>query len=153
MLHANAAWAAPVRSEGDVESSARDRLPTLPYDLAEFAWLHTGPSSWSAEDEPDVGDAEVDDETPLDEIETALLIDLWHSDVLRLARRVAARAARLDHREAFVLSLVDGQSTVAEILDVAGLPVAEVFAILCELCARGLVTPDQSRRMQPRRPR
>jgi hypothetical protein len=39
----------------------RDRMPTLPYDLEEYAWLHTGPKSWSADEgapepEVDLGD-------------------------------------------------------------------------------------------------
>jgi hypothetical protein len=143
----------------------RDRLPTLPHDLREYAWIHTGPPSVAAERaerasrtpaapvarhreshvrelEPAVEDA-ID---AMDSIETGLLVDLWHSDVPRVAS--GGTTSCTDHREAFVLSLLDGASTVGSLLEIADLPVAEVLAILCDLCARGVVTLDRSRRVE-----
>jgi hypothetical protein len=127
----------------------RDRLPTLPHDLREYAWIHTGPGS---ESPPPVTSSLSRSEPPreeeLDAIETGLLVDLWHSDVPRLvAADGGARCVVDDHREAFVLSLLDGESTVGAILEIADLPVAEVLTILCELCARGIVTLDRTKRL------
>jgi len=142
----------------------RDRLPTLPHDLREYAWIHTGPPSETrlaaaptdandasreddgrdASDANDANDAN-DEMNEMNEIETGLLVDLWHSDVPRVAATDTTVCS--DHREAFVLSLLDGESTVGALLEIADLPVAEVLAILCELCARGVVTLDRSRRI------
>jgi hypothetical protein len=45
----------------------------------------------------------------------------------------------LDHREGFLLSLIDGASTVDQILDVCGMPSIEATRILCRLAAEGVV--------------
>ena len=45
----------------------------------------------------------------------------------------------LDHREGFLLSLVDGASSVEQILDVCGMPSLEAARILCRLAAEGVV--------------
>jgi len=55
-------------------------------------------------------------------------------------------AARVDHREAFVLSLLDGESSLEELAAAADLPGAEVLAIIRELCARGIVSLDRTQR-------
>lgn len=123
----------------------RDRLPTLPHDLREYAWIHTGPGSEPPP--PVMTKADPRDEDPLDALETGLLVDLWHSDVPRVVP-TSDTTVLSDHREAFVLSLLDGQSTVGALLEIADLPVGEVLAILCELCARGVVTLDRSRRLE-----
>ncbi len=154
---------------------ARDRLPTLPEDLSEFAWLNTGPESWSAagmlaDDEvyEEVDDSDVvvelsvtdlqdiadciepDDldrhiEGGIDDITAGLLIDLWHSDVPML---IADRTAIIEEeREAHVISLMDGTITVGALLEMSGLPVTDVLGVLCELCARGVVTLDRSHRV------
>jgi hypothetical protein len=49
-------------------------------------------------------------------------------------------AAPLDHREGFVLSLVDGQTTVQGLIDVAAMPDGELIAVLRRMRRLGLVT-------------
>jgi hypothetical protein len=49
-------------------------------------------------------------------------------------------AMPLDARQGFLLSLVDGRCTVEMITDMSGLPRAEVFAMLSELVAMGVLT-------------
>jgi hypothetical protein len=46
----------------------------------------------------------------------------------------------LDHRAGFVLSLVDGRSTLEEVVDVSGMPRLDVLKILVELQSRGVLT-------------
>ncbi len=45
----------------------------------------------------------------------------------------------LDHRAGFVLSLLDGQSTLEEVMDISGMPRLDVLRILVELQSRGVV--------------
>jgi eukaryotic-like serine/threonine-protein kinase len=45
-------------------------------------------------------------------------------------------ALGLDHRAGFVLSLVDGSSSVEDLLDVSGMPRRDALRILCELVER-----------------
>lgn len=96
----------------------RDRLPTIPYDLTEYARLHTGPSSWSAELERD---------------------DPRRADVLELVDDADDDAFVLDDVEAYVVSLVAPKATVADVLDLAGLPSSEVLQVLAKLEGRGIV--------------
>jgi hypothetical protein len=56
----------------------------------------------------------------------------------RLKQKV--ESAPIDHRDAFVLSLIDGGTKVSAILDVAGMPEAEVLAILVRLKRLGIIT-------------
>lgn len=116
-----------VRPEGALHESrpdpvlpVRDRMVTAEYDLSEFARLHTGPSSWSAEPEQD---------------------DPRRHDIVRLVddRDEDEEAALVDDREAYVLSLVAPEATVADVLDMAGMPASEIFAILGSLVQRGVV--------------
>ena len=48
--------------------------------------------------------------------------------------------AELDHREGFLLSLVDGRSSIEALLDAAPMPAEEALAILEGLRASGLIT-------------
>ncbi len=48
-------------------------------------------------------------------------------------------AERLDHRSGFVLSLLDGTTTVEELLDVSGMSEEETLVVLEDLRARGIV--------------
>lgn len=48
-------------------------------------------------------------------------------------------AMPLDPRQGFLLSLVDGRCTVEMIADMSGFPRAEVFAMLSELVAMGVL--------------
>jgi len=127
----------------------RDRLPTLPHDLSEYAREQTGPSSWSAEHDAEALSAWAlaahDD--PLCARMTELLVDISPSDVPVVAVAVRDAARVLGHREAFVLASIDGTSTVEMMLDVVDLPAGEVLAIVCDLCARGIVTLDRSQRI------
>lgn len=126
----------------------RDRLPTIPHDLCEYALAQTGPSSWSAHRDsvhvpawsPDVHD------DPLRAMTTGLLVDVWPTDVPSAATTPDEAARVIDHREAFVFSLIDGKSSLGSMLDGVDLPSAELLAIVCDLCARGLVTLDRSQR-------
>jgi hypothetical protein len=161
----------------------RDRLPTLPEDLTEYAWLHTGPPARLLEemmmaedgsdcrdrfteiaelDPNDVEDVEDDDDddddelyfepASIDDMTTGLLVDLWHSDVPNIISYVspgptATQKMLVDEREARVLSMMDGTATVGTLLESSGLPVADVLDTLCDLCARGVVILDRSRRI------
>src|SRR6185295_2301172 len=102
----------------------------------------TGPESWSAtQDEPP------DDDEVKWQIATGPLVDVWPCDVPCVALTIEERSERLlDHREAFVLSLLDGQSSVASMLDMESLPAGELLSILCDLCSRGVITLDRSQR-------
>ena len=134
----------------------RDRLPTLPEDMSEYAWLNTGPKSWSDDSvqELDADELEeeclasgdlIDDEddddddrsTEMDEMSAGLLVDLWHSDVPQV---IAGRSTMIDEREAHLLSLMDGRLTVGMLLETSCLAVRDILATLCELRARGVVT-------------
>ena len=109
----------------------RDRLPTIPHDLSEYARSETG---------PDLQD------DPLRSLTAGPLVDLWPSDVPSVVGTAQAHAERVDHREAFVLSLLDGESSLEELAAAADLPGAEILTVICELCARGIVTLDRSQR-------
>jgi hypothetical protein len=115
----------------------RDRLPTLPQDLSEYARLACGPRSWTAE--PEFGELSAD---PFDDIEAGPLLGVRPSDIPRLAASIDDFATKFEHREKFILDLLDGDANVEQILDIAGLPFAEALAILCDLCARGIVKMD-----------
>jgi hypothetical protein len=112
----------------------RDRLPTIPHDLSEYARIQTGPSPEAHHDDP------------LHAMTSGPLVDVWPTDVPCVTGSAAQHAAYLDHREAFVLSMLDGESSLASMLDAVDLPGAEVLAIICDLCARGIVTLDRSGR-------
>ena len=142
MLDANA-----VTSE-----KARDRLPTLPYDLTEYARESTGPASYSAHPQADLLaawalDGHVD---PTYARATDLLVDISPEDVPFVARDLARApdelARVLSHRESFVVASIDGQSTLDALAYTVDLPAGEVLAIICNLCARGIVDLDRSGR-------
>jgi hypothetical protein len=120
----------------------RDRFPTSPYDLSEYARLHTGPTSWSARDDDELDAPNVE---PIEDEISDLLCELWQSDIPKIASD-SNELSRVDHREAFVLSLIDGESNVESLLTVADLPQSDVLSILCDLCERGIVTLDRSKR-------
>ena len=126
---------------------SRDRLPTLPEDLSEYAWIHTGPPSWSREaaaSEALEASPPGDEPSALDTITAGLLLDLWHSDVPHI---VAPVTTVVDESELRLLSLMDGETTIGTLLESSGLPLANLLGSLCELCARGVVSLDRSRRL------
>jgi hypothetical protein len=76
----------------------------------------------------------------------ALLEQKYARDLGRLDRApiVTSQGARpdvqsIDHRAGFVLSLVDGASTLETILDVCGMPKLDALRILHELTAHGII--------------
>jgi hypothetical protein len=104
----------------------RDQLPTLPYDLSEYARVHTGP------------DAEI-----FDDVCSGTMLRVGYGRVPRVAvTRADLEACALDHREGFILSLLDGTSSVEAILDVAGMPEGEALLVLGELYELGIVAFD-----------
>jgi hypothetical protein len=56
-----------------------------------------------------------------------------------LANRKDLAQAPIDHRAAFVLTFVDGANPIDVIVDAAGMPEAEVTAILQRLARLGLI--------------
>ena len=46
----------------------------------------------------------------------------------------------LDHRAGFLLSLIDGSSTVEELLDISGMPRFEALRTLCDLLEQNVIT-------------
>jgi hypothetical protein len=61
---------------------------------------------------------------------------------------VALRRLPLDHRAGFLLSLIDGESTLETIVDESSLPADEALAILEDLYARGVIQLRLSRRAE-----
>ncbi len=122
-------------------SEVRDRLPTIPEDLSDYAMENTGPASWSAHPRAEQLAAwalESHDE-PAYTRRTALLVDLLPTDVPRLLSRCPRAAATLSHRETFVLASIDGRSTIEQLLETIDVHAGEVLAILCTLWERGMI--------------
>lgn len=118
----------------------REELPTIPCDLSEFAMLQTGPESWSAF-------GAVDDELDIDpdSFGAGHMIGVRVSDVPRVMISAAERfEQKLDHREGFILALLEQCEDVQTLLDIAGLPEGETLGILCELCARRIVALEST---------
>lgn len=87
--------------------------------------------------------------------QVAIKLDAAHSEpplsrgAVELLRRTVPRVlgatgdlaqAPLDHREGFVLSLVDGHTPVQALIDVAGMPDGELIAVLQRLRRLGIIT-------------
>jgi hypothetical protein len=78
----------------------------------------------------DVGDAAV-----------AIAARAHHASAPKLLKaRHELTAAPIDHRDAFVLSLIDGTMNVSAIVDISGMPTAEIVAILERLARLGIVS-------------
>jgi len=136
---------------GDIREAppTRDRLPTIPEDLSEYAWIHTGPPSWSdglavavAVEQDACDDATA---STLDDVSAELLVDLWHSDVPNVVAYAYVETV-VDANEARILSLLDGYATIGTLLETSGLAFPDVLRALGELCARGVITLDRSQR-------
>ena len=52
----------------------------------------------------------------------------------------------LDHRAGFLLSLVDGRSTVDEVLDMSGMSELEALRLLLQLLQQNVIKPILARR-------
>jgi hypothetical protein len=96
----------------------RERI-TMPDDLSSLARR--------SEREFDVSDSEIRPIVPL------------HAVPWLMVTYDALREMPLDNRDAFVLSLVDGRSTVEIILDLAGLPEDVTIGILTRLFRLGAI--------------
>lgn len=123
----------------------RDRLPTSPHDLSEYARDQTGPSSWSAD--PRVASLsawalEAHDD-PMCARTTELLVEISPLDIPRVVVAGEQVAEVVSHREAFVIASIDGASTLETLVGSLDLPPGEVLEILCRLCARGIVALDR----------
>jgi DNA-binding IclR family transcriptional regulator len=61
-------------------------------------------------------------------------------------RPTGIRSATLDHRGAFLLTFIDGATSIEDIIDASGLPKAEVLRILDELAESRVITLGGSTR-------
>ena len=75
-----------------------------------------------------------------------MLVDISPEDVPFVALASEELAELVSHREAFVVASIDGQSTLDALAYTVDLPAGEVLAIICNLCARGIIELDRSRR-------
>lgn len=102
---------------------ARDKMPTLPFDLSGYA-------KWSSlPDEED--DLEFTAGPPLEEIKHRIpRLAVTPFDLVGYA---------LQPREICLLSLLDGLSPVTMLIELAGGDAAESLVVLCDLHARGLI--------------
>jgi hypothetical protein len=126
----------------------RERLPTYPHDLSDYAREQTGPASWSAHPQAEELSAwalEVHDD-PIRAITTELLVDICITDVPRVVMSPCDVARLASHREAFVVASIDGASTLEMVVDMVDLPAGEVLEMICSLCARGILSLDRSPR-------
>jgi hypothetical protein len=48
-------------------------------------------------------------------------------------------ASELDHREYFLISLLDGMTTIENLIDICGMPSEEALALLNGLVGRGIL--------------
>jgi len=62
----------------------------------------------------------------------------------------AVKALRLDHRAGFLLSMIDGVSTVRDLLDVCGMPSDEGLALIHDLAARKIIALERVDGRSPR---
>jgi len=119
----------------------RERAPTVPYDLTEYARSETGPASWSAaNDETFSAWVHDHDDDGLCARTTRLLVSIAPTDVPRVAGNPELLVARLSLREAFVLASIDGESTLETLLPMLDMPPGEALTIVCELCAAGVIS-------------
>jgi hypothetical protein len=56
-----------------------------------------------------------------------------------IALRSQLQDYHLDHREGFLLSLIDGTAPVDQLFDIAGIPMLEVLRLLCQLVEKRVV--------------
>jgi hypothetical protein len=76
-----------------------------------------------------------------------VLIDMYASRISGMSRVPAVvmnseqlRWLSLDHRAGFLLSMVDGISSVDDLLDVSGMPRLDAMRIICELLDAKVIT-------------
>jgi hypothetical protein len=124
--------------------STRERAPTIPFDLSEYAWNETGPASWTAQRDAAAFSAWVleGQDDHLCARTTELLVTISPTDVPHVAESTEHVLSRLSLREAFVVASIDGESTLEVILDSLDMPAGEALSIVCELCATGVIVLD-----------
>lgn len=118
----------------------RQRMPTVPHDLSEYASEQTGPASWSAHPDAEVLAAWALEADPVFARTTDALVGVCPEHVPHIAVPVEQAAAMVSHREAFILASIDGASTLEMMVTTVDLPLGELLESICALCARGLVT-------------
>ncbi len=141
----HAAAHAPLVSSAVVKRhTVRDRAPTIPFDLTEYARAETGPLSWTAANDDSTFSAWVldGDAEAVCARTTELLVTISPTDVPRVAHGPEQLLSRLTLREAFVVASIDGESSLETILDMLDMPAGEALTIVCELCAAGVITLD-----------
>lgn len=121
--------------------SVRERAPTVPFDLTEYARSETGPLSWSAGSDDESFSAWVreSDDGGLCARTTQLLVSIAPTDVPRVLGSPEHLVTRLTLREAFVVASIDGESTLETLLPMLDMPAGEALTIVCELCAAGVI--------------
>jgi hypothetical protein len=139
--------------KGDDSHSDVFERPTIapPFDLEEFARSKMGqveerlsdpdtptmsPPRSGLRERPDLGIEDLDEEAL-----TARLGSLERIATLAVAQ-AELRALAVDHRGAFLLSQVDGVSTLEMILDVSGMGRVDALRILAGFVEQGIVTLD-----------
>ena len=108
----------------------REEMPTLPFDLSQYAREATGEGRVDASPESLAAAA-------------AARHDASDFDPSRVPRLTVAPEdlvkLKLDHRAGFLVSLLDGVSTIEMIVDVAGMPQQEALSALQALYLRGII--------------
>ncbi len=79
-----------------------------------------------------------DSRTKLEAIYAFSMGSQYRIPALRVPREIL-RARKLDHHVGFVLSLIDGRSSVEEILDMCPMPAPEVLKMLFDLVESGTI--------------
>ena len=94
-------------------------------------------------DRPGANDGAEDDDEERDGVRTARQIVVT-GQFLASNTRVRLtpeelHAAELDHREYFLISLLDGQTSIESLIDICGMPSEEAIALLDGLVRRGIL--------------
>jgi hypothetical protein len=97
------------------------------------------PHEEQAEDEPEPEALPGSQEAALHEDADAVLARLGGIDAIPVLTRSDLGAASLDHRAGYLLTFIDGVSSLEGILDVTGLPRLDVLGILDGLVGAGVV--------------
>ena len=111
----------PPDSKNPTMRPPRAEMPTLPFDLSEYARDATGEPRTESPAESGELDFDLDGVPQLCATQDELM------------------KAKLDHKAGFLVSLLDGISTVEMITDVAGMPRDEALAALQSLYLRRLI--------------
>jgi HD-GYP domain-containing protein (c-di-GMP phosphodiesterase class II) len=130
----------PARVSGLYSSVPRAGGPSVPPDDVRI--VRPTPMPKISLPPPVVSSVPPADASNADALEQAYVSTLGSLDrVLRVGVATANLSAlKIDHRAGFLLTFVDGSSSVEDLLDLTGLPRLEVLRILCELVRAGVLT-------------